>query len=37
MGHQKEKRKYIEDYFLAARNESWFVVGASIFASNIGL
>lgn len=25
-----------EDYFLAGRNLSWFVVGASIFASNIG-
>lgn len=25
-----------EDYFLAGRNMGWFVVGASIFASNIG-
>lgn len=25
-----------EDYFLAGRNLGWFVVGASIFASNIG-
>jgi SSS family solute:Na+ symporter len=25
-----------EDYFLANRNVGWFVVGASIFASNIG-
>lgn len=25
-----------EDYFLAGRNIGWFVVGASIFASNIG-
>ena len=25
-----------EDYFLAGRNVGWFVVGASIFASNIG-
>src|SRR3569623_2807976 len=25
-----------EDYFLAGRNLSWWVIGASIFASNIG-
>jgi len=25
-----------DDYFLASRNLGWFVVGASIFASNIG-
>src|SRR5437667_6397985 len=25
-----------EDYFLAGRHLSWFIVGASIFASNIG-
>jgi len=25
-----------EDYFLAGRNLGWFVIGASIFASNIG-
>src|SRR5690606_11578759 len=25
-----------EDYFLAGRNVGWFVIGASIFASNIG-
>src|ERR1044071_10115462 len=25
-----------EDYFLASRHLGWFVVGASIFASNIG-
>ena len=24
------------DYFLAGRNVGWFVIGASIFASNIG-
>ena len=24
------------DYFLASRNIAWFVVGASVFASNIG-
>ncbi len=30
------KQKTTEDYFLAGRNMGWFVVGASIFASNIG-
>ena len=25
-----------DDYFLANRNLGWFIVGASIFASNIG-
>ncbi|MDX2045845.1 MAG: sodium:solute symporter [Chitinophagaceae bacterium] len=30
------KQKNTEDYFLAGRNIGWFVVGASIFASNIG-
>jgi len=25
-----------DDYFLAGRNLGWFVIGASIFASNIG-
>ena len=32
----KQKQKNTEDYFLAGRNIGWFVVGASIFASNIG-
>ena len=32
----KQKNENSEDYFLAGRNLSWFVVGASIFASNIG-
>ncbi len=32
----KQKTKNTEDYFLAGRNIGWFVVGASIFASNIG-
>ncbi|MFV0539800.1 MAG: sodium:solute symporter [Aestuariibaculum sp.] len=32
----KQKQKNTEDYFLAGRNLGWFVVGASIFASNIG-
>lgn len=30
------KQKSTEEYFLAGRNMGWFVVGASIFASNIG-
>ncbi|HPH45758.1 MAG TPA: sodium/solute symporter, partial [Chryseolinea sp.] len=30
------KQQTTEDYFLAGRNMGWFVVGASIFASNIG-
>ena len=32
----RKKQKNTEDYFLAGRNIGWFVVGASIFASNIG-
>lgn len=32
----KRKQENTEDYFLAGRNVGWFVVGASIFASNIG-
>ncbi len=32
----RQKTKNTEDYFLAGRNIGWFVVGASIFASNIG-
>ena len=32
----KQRNNNSEDYFLAGRNLSWFVVGASIFASNIG-
>lgn len=32
----KGKKENTEDYFLAGRNVGWFVVGASIFASNIG-
>ena len=31
-----QKNKNTEDYFLAVRNVGWFVIGASIFASNIG-
>jgi len=32
----RKKKNDTEDYFLAGRNVGWFVVGASIFASNIG-
>ena len=32
----RSKKDNTEDYFLAGRNVGWFVVGASIFASNIG-
>lgn len=32
----RKKKESTEEYFLAGRNIGWFVVGASIFASNIG-
>ncbi|MEN0005867.1 MAG: sodium:solute symporter [Bacteroidota bacterium] len=32
----RQETKDTEDYFLAGRNVGWFVIGASIFASNIG-
>lgn len=32
----KKKKDSAEDYFLAGRHLGWFVIGASIFASNIG-
>lgn len=32
----RKKTDNTEDYFLAGKNVGWFVVGASIFASNIG-
>ncbi len=31
-----QQKQNSDEYFLAGRNLSWFVVGASIFASNIG-
>ena len=34
--HGKTNRDNATEYFLAGRNAGWFVVGASIFASNIG-
>ena len=32
----KRRRDTTDDYFLAGRHLGWFIVGASIFASNIG-
>ena len=32
----RQKEEDTSDYFLAGRNASWLVIGASIFASNIG-
>jgi len=32
----KQKVKTAQDYFLASRHVAWYVIGASIFASNIG-
>jgi len=32
----RKSRDTADDYFLAGRNLGWFIVGASIFASNIG-
>ena len=31
-----QKERDTADYFLASRDASWFLIGASIFASNIG-
>ena len=33
---KKKHKTSADDYFLAGRHLGWFVVGASIFASNIG-
>jgi len=33
---KKKSKTSAEDYFLAGRHLSWFIIGASIFASNIG-
>ena len=35
-GKGKTKEIGSSDYFLAGKNEGWFVIGASLFASNIG-
>ncbi|NIT61086.1 MAG: Na+/glucose cotransporter, partial [Aliifodinibius sp.] len=32
----RQKQQTAVDYFLAGRHVGWFVIGASIFASNIG-
>jgi len=32
----KQKQDTATDYFLASRHVAWYVIGASIFASNIG-
>ncbi len=32
----RQAKDTASDYFLAGRNLGWFLVGASIFASNIG-
>ena len=32
----KKSKKTADDYFLAGRDLSWWIIGASIFASNIG-
>src|SRR5271169_1625270 len=32
----RKRQDTADDYFLAGRNLSWWIVGASIFASNIG-
>ena len=33
---KKKHKTNAEDYFLAGRHLGWFIIGASIFASNIG-
>lgn len=35
-GGRGKKSRDSKDYFLAGKNEGWFVIGASLFASNIG-
>ena len=35
-GGRSKKSRDSKDYFLAGKNEGWFVIGASLFASNIG-
>ena len=36
MARREQTRSSPTDYFLAGRNSGWFVIGASLFASNIG-
>jgi SSS family solute:Na+ symporter len=33
---KKRQSRDSSDYFLAGRNVGWFIIGASLFASNIG-
>ncbi|MGB5367423.1 MAG: hypothetical protein WBN14_14280, partial [Polyangiales bacterium] len=33
---ERREKASSADYFLAGRNVGWFVIGASLFASNIG-
>ena len=35
-GSRKSENGEAADYFLGGRNLGWFVIGASLFASNIG-
>ena len=35
-GGRKSQDKDSKDYFLAGKSAGWFVIGASLFASNIG-
>ena len=35
-GSKKSENGAAADYFLGGRNLGWFVIGASLFASNIG-
>ncbi|MCK4291782.1 MAG: Na+/glucose cotransporter, partial [Planctomycetes bacterium] len=32
----RQRQRSSADYFLAGRHVGWFVIGASLFASNIG-
>ncbi|MDH3588771.1 MAG: sodium transporter, partial [Gammaproteobacteria bacterium] len=34
--YRKHPGQTSEDFFLAGKNVGWFVIGASLFASNIG-
>lgn len=35
-GRDTKTRESSAEYFLAGRNTGWFIIGASLFASNIG-
>ena len=34
--YSSRRQDSADDYFLAGRNMGWFVIGASLFASNVG-